>query len=575
MSKFLEIVIQYKGFLVGLILSASLLWPLFSAPLFSYHDDVQIIRLHQMDKCFKDLQIPCRWVPDLGGLYGYPLFNYYGPLPYYFGEAIYLLSGSLIFSVKVMFAFSFVGSYIFMYLLGRKLWGDLGGSISGVFYSFAPYHAVDFYVRGAMGEMWGLMFFPALVWAVLRLYDLPKVVNLLLAALFIAFLITSHNLSAMLFLPIIVLLFLLLYLKRRHFKFLLYGIFSLVLGLALSSFYLLPMVAEKNLVHIETTTSGYFSHTEHFKGLRKLFLERTWGWGASVREIPGGERDGMSFQIGIAHVFVWLLTGLVLIKTRTSGKRVFLITAFSWALILISIFMINPRSQYIWDFLEPLQFLQFPWRFLILVIFFVSLIAGSVIFLLKDKRFKVIAWVLLILVVTLLNFSYFRPEKFLYTTDEELLTGENWDKQIKRSIFDYLPIYAKEPPAELADSPYHVLIGDVQITDFQKGTDWIRFKADVKNHTIINLSQYYFPNWEITANGEKLNFDYKNNHLGLMNFILGEGEYLIEARLHDTFVRSLSNFLSIVAFVLAIFLLLVQNEKIRNVLFYYVKKVVT
>ena len=77
-------------FLLGLALSISLLWPLFVASSFTHHDDVEMIRLYEMDQCFKDHQIPCRWVPDLGGIYGYPLFNYYAPLPYYFGELIIL-----------------------------------------------------------------------------------------------------------------------------------------------------------------------------------------------------------------------------------------------------------------------------------------------------------------------------------------------------------------------------------------------------------------------------------------------------------------------------------------------------
>lgn len=117
---------KFWPFLLGLVLSISLLWPLFAAPLFAHQDDVQVIRLYEMGKCFKDGQIPCRWVPDLGNLYGYPLFNYYAPLSYYFGSLINLLTGSLLTSVKTMFGISFIGAYIFMYLLASKLWGKKG-----------------------------------------------------------------------------------------------------------------------------------------------------------------------------------------------------------------------------------------------------------------------------------------------------------------------------------------------------------------------------------------------------------------------------------------------------------------
>src|SRR4051812_2465578 len=113
---------QLIFFLIGLVLTLTLLWPLFAAPYFSHHDDVQWIRLYEMDKCFKDFQIPCRWVPDLGGEYGYPLFNYYAPLPYYIGEFFYFFTHQLLISAKLMFALPFIGCFVFMYLFARKIW---------------------------------------------------------------------------------------------------------------------------------------------------------------------------------------------------------------------------------------------------------------------------------------------------------------------------------------------------------------------------------------------------------------------------------------------------------------------
>ena len=153
LSRFIS---KERWFLFGLLLSFILLWPLFVAPLFNIQDDEQLIRIQQMSVCLTDFQIPCRWVPDLGAGMGYPMFNFYGPLAYYVGAALYLLTGDLLFSAKAIYGISFVGAYIFMYLAARKVWGNVGGFLSGVLYSFVPYHALNFYVRGAMGEMWGV-----------------------------------------------------------------------------------------------------------------------------------------------------------------------------------------------------------------------------------------------------------------------------------------------------------------------------------------------------------------------------------------------------------------------------------
>lgn len=557
-------------FLLGLILTLSLLWPLFAGDYFKHHDDVQVIRIYEMDKCFKDHQIPCRWVPDLGGLYGYPIFNYYAPLPYYVGELIYLVSGSLLFSAKFIFALSFIGAYLFMYLLGRKLWGKTGGSLAAIFYTLAPYHALDFYVRGAMGEMWALMLFPAVFWTILKLEEKSNIINLLLFAGLLAALITSHNLSVMIFLPLVIIWMIILAFKRKNSRFLWLTVLSVVLALLISAFYLLPALFESKLAHLESMVGGYFSYTEHFKGFKKLLIERFWLYGSSIREVPGGEKDGMSYQIGWVHLLGWLLA-LWAAKMLWHKKRWLSYTIiFSSLVIIASMFMINPRSEFIWKSIDPLKYLQFPWRFLLLIIFFVSLISGSIFS--EDFKRKKIVWGILILMVLIFNFSYFRPEKFIQTSDAKLLSGKDWDKQIKRSIFDYLPIYAKEPPAELATQRYQVLTGDSRIYDFKEGTDWITFKSETRSHTILRLSQYYFPDWKIYIDGQQTLVEYKNNSLGLMTIILGKGNHEVLARLEDTPIRSLANKLTLGGFVISAILFLISFEKIRKWLTYYRKR---
>ena len=234
--------------------------------------------------------------------------------------------------------------------------------------------------------------------------------------------------------------------------------------------------------------------------------------------------------------------------------------------------MIHPRSQFVWDAIEPLMYLQFPWRFLMIVIIYISFIAGSLVLIIPEKLQKKV-WIGFALLVIFANFSYFRPEKFIQITDSELLIGQNWDRVIKRSIFDYLPIYAKAPPAELAVQRYEILTGDSEIIDFKEGSNWISFKTNTKSHTILRLSQYYFPNWKIFVDGKEVILDYKNNDLGLMTFILGEGNHEIYGRLYDTQIRSISNTLTLLGFLIWVVLLLTSFKRFRRWLEYYRKRI--
>jgi len=103
-------------FVLGLLVSL----PLLRGGYFSHQDDLQIIRIFEMRKCFSDFQIPCRWVPDMGWGNGMPVFNFYGPLAYYWGAILSFVFG-FIGSAKILFFITLVGGSFGMYLL--KIYG--------------------------------------------------------------------------------------------------------------------------------------------------------------------------------------------------------------------------------------------------------------------------------------------------------------------------------------------------------------------------------------------------------------------------------------------------------------------
>ena len=139
-----------KDIVILILLILPAFAPLVQKGYFSMHDDMQSIRQMKMDQCLADLQFPCRWSLDLGYGYGYPLFNYYPPLPYLIGQPFRWLGFQYIDIVKIVgiLGFFLPPRPLFMYLLSKEFWGRLGGLVAAAFYTYAPYHSVDFYVRG-------------------------------------------------------------------------------------------------------------------------------------------------------------------------------------------------------------------------------------------------------------------------------------------------------------------------------------------------------------------------------------------------------------------------------------------
>jgi len=286
---------------------------IFQQGYFNMHDDLQMMRQLQMEKCFLDGQIPCRWVADMGFGYGLPLFNFYPPLPYLIGQVIRVIGYSFVTTVKLTFALSFIVSGITMYLLVKEFFGRLGGVLSSIFYIWAPYHAVDVYVRGAMNEAWGLAWFPVIFWAGYRLVISEKQKGIrwiIILALAWFALLTSHNLMVLIFTPFFGLWILLHLWRESAWRKIPQLLISGIWALGLAAFFSLPVLFERNLIDVGRLTQGYFEYQAHFVSIRQLLISRFWGYGESAW---GVENDGMSFQIGHLLWGLSLVVGIILV----------------------------------------------------------------------------------------------------------------------------------------------------------------------------------------------------------------------------------------------------------------------
>jgi hypothetical protein len=523
------------------------------------HDDMQMIRQLQLEKCLQDGQIPCRWVPDLGNGYGYPLFNFYPPLPYIVGQSFRTLGFSFADSVKLATATQFVLASSFMFLLAASIFGNYAGLIAALFFNYAPYHALNVYVRGAMNEAWAAAFFPLIFYFSRKLILEKKTFDLVGLALSFCFLLLSHNPMALTFFPFLIIWCLFWILSKSKNITHIYDSFlklaiSGFLTLGLSAFFTLPVLLESKLVQIDTMFSNYYHFSVHFTSLYQLFISNFWGEGPSL----WGPDDGMSFMIGYLHwiipLLLFLLSLIMLIKTRKITQNLILfVIVFSSA--FFTAFLTHERSNFLWQILTPIQKIQFPWRFLNLTAFFFSLSAAFIVVFLKNKLPQKIFFSILSLTIVLLliiNTGYFKPLTFGPISDDEKFSGQNWTRQVTASIYDYLPTTA---PKAALDNPPQRFVADfnnpdnsLNISGLKKGTDWFLFNVNLSQESDLVLSQLSFPNFIIEDNGQPIGHN-TDPEFGRMIINLSPGQHLIYGKLHDTPIRTISNYLSLAAWV--------------------------
>jgi 4-amino-4-deoxy-L-arabinose transferase-like glycosyltransferase len=527
---------KYTIALILLILPA--VAPLLQKGYFPIHDDLQTMRQLQMHKCFQDGQIPCRWINDMGYGYGFPLFNYYPPLPYLIGMPFVWLGFSYIDVVKIVGILGFAVTAITMYFLGREFWGRRGGILAAVFYTYAPYHAVNFYVRAAVNEFWAAAFFPSILLGVYKLVQKNDLKWMILLALSFAGLVTSHNQMLLIFVPVMAVWTIYWWWKFKSIKSLPQLFVSGLWGIGLAAFYFLPVLFEQKYAHVETLVIGYFNYLAHFLDLRQMFFDINWGYGSSDL----GPNDTMSFAVGYLH---WIVPVLVLPffvfvkKLRTYLPLVLLLFLFT----AYSVFMAHSKSTPIWKIVTPLEFLQFPWRFINLAMFLFSFVAATAV-LVSRKSVPV-----LLLMVLLFNANYFRPRDWYpNATDTEKFSGRNWYLLTTNGIFDYLPIWAAAPPA---DPPG----GDIIIVDGVGSAETVTKKTNLHVYTVAadmpvvaQIETYYFPGWKIWVDGQEQQIDPSRDPLlGRMKVDVPVGEHEIVARFTETPLRRTANWISVIA----------------------------
>lgn len=548
MKKITELIKKpYFPVLILLILIIPAFADTISVGYFPMHDDLQAMRHLVVDKCFQDFQIPCRWSKDLGFGFGYPLFNYYPPLPYYIGQIIHWLGFQFVDIVKVLVVLNIIVSGLTMYILAKEFWGKIGGIISAVFYVYAPYHAVDIYVRAAMNEAWALSFFPLVFWSIYKLIDTSKWIFVPIVSLSFGLVMLSHNPILMIFSVFAACWTFFWLIWKKQTKALLKLLVSGIWALGLAAFFTLPVIFEQKYVHIETLVIGYFNYLAHFTTLDQLFISRFWGYGASLF----GPKDDMSFQVGHLHWILSLVSLAVVIKLLRKNLVYSIMILMMFLTTTFFTFMSHQQASFIWERVSALQFLQFPWRFLTLTIFGASFLAGSTIFLFdRFAKLKIMISVVIIGLTILLYKDYFHWEKhWPWVNDEHKFSGELWKLQITAGIFDYLPKDAKLPPPNPPEGDSKIASGSGTINTIFKNSIRQEYDVNLKDPSTFQINTFYFPGWTYFVDGKKVKPTLEKE-LGLPQFSLNSGEYKVSAYFENTPIRSIGNGLSLISWTL-------------------------
>lgn len=477
---------------------------------FGVHDAMHPAWVFEMYQAFKSGQMPPRWGPDFSFGYGYPLFEFVYPLPYYLGALFYSLGASLTFSVELVTILAVFGSFIFMYLWMGELVSKKAALISALIYIYTPYRALDIYVRGALGETVAFAFLALLGYGITRMIGGKNgKLSVLTTSLGTAGLVLSHNLTAYLGLTFFGFFALVLFFfyKGKVLDLVKTG-FSVLVGLGISSYFWLPALIDKKLM----VDDAVFNFVDHFPFIKQLIIP-FWGHGSS----HWGPLDEMSFQIGpvnliIVAVVLMILAGSVFKKKELAKENwlmVFLVVVF-----FIFVFMMNIRSMLLWKILPLGSYFQFPWRMLLMTTLTTSLLAGFVV-----DRFKIYGKSFFVLIVIIIagNLYYFTNlDSARVITDQDIfseffvkdpINGGEVNQKFLGNTEEYLrlPKATLERPMMQPDEKIEAGEG-LQILSVKK-INSVKWEVETKGAGVLRAHVYNLPGWTGKINGRQVKLE--------------------------------------------------------------------
>lgn len=550
MKKFLKNNIY---FILVLLLSLPSIFALLRGGFYGASDDMHIAWLFEMDKIIKIWQIPPRFVPDLSFGFGYPLFNFVFPLPFYLGELFNLTGFSLVDSVKLVYGISLVGSSLVMYLLLKEFLNKELSVVGSLIYLYTPYRATDVYSRGAIGESLSFVFLPLIIFSIIRIYKsyedkLNKKLdwkNISIFSFSLAALILSHNIVSYMFFPfvlLLILIFLLTLVNKR--SFVLSNILGIIFGLSISIYFWLPAIIESSLMKYETV----FNFKDHFPTMKQL-ITPYFGYGSSV----AGPYDWMSFFLGGVNILI-LISGILLSiffwkRFKRLEKNIFI-----WSIIVffLSIFMMNYRSSFIWDNIPFLPYFQFPWRFLTLTTFSSVFFLLPLNYVLKIKAFKIIIPLGLAFFTIFLNVNYFKPHDFLGRTDDYYI---NRYIPVPSPSKDYLTLQEEylRLPKSLKEKPnrvYPILFSSEEISYqvIKENGLSSTINFEMGDSGLIYYNKYYFPGWSAKLDGKEIKL-FAGEPFAQVSLYVEKGQHVVEFKFKEVWYRKILNWFSLFAVV--------------------------
>ncbi len=538
-------------------------YPLWKVGLPASHDGLHhLFRLFALDRGLRGGFFYPRWFGEMGLGYGYPVLHYYAPFLYYLAETFHLLGGGYILSMEIVTGLGVVASGWTMYAFLSTRWGRASGILGALAYVYYPYHLANAYLRGALPELWAMVWIPLVLRGVDRLAHRTdpeaRKRDFLLTLWSMAALMITHQLSALLLALVMVLYFLFLRWGGATWRGLLRSAVALGAGVALTAFYWVPTLVDLRYVYA-SMAPAHDPIWKQLVGGKDLVSPYFFLY----RYFPN---QGVAIEHPLPGYFILLAAlgmGVALWRWRHYGRLRKSHFLFFLTLSVASVLSMHRMSTIVWKGLPFLSYLQFPWRWQGMVALGFGGLVGLTLapaipkVVQPHRMFRVVVLMLLFLVMLLPPWPRLPlaplalPGRNTPMREQDVnlkgLSAYEFNQGLWLRVhggpwlWEYLPVWAvrhrsdffipREPPPSPDSGP--AIPASVSVRLGRQTPYSHEMTVDSPNGLSLSWHGFYFPAWKARIDGHDAAVS-PMGELGLMGVDVPAGSHRVSFRWHPT-----------------------------------------
>lgn len=517
--------------------------------------NAHILTISQFYKALSEGEFPVMWADKFAN-YGLPLGTIAHQIPNYLGGLFTFVTHDPLISYYLLILVSLVGSAIGVYLLLILLVSSEAALVATTVYTFTTYRITNIFVRGAMPELFMTIWIPYILIAIVKMQRDHHRNTYFLFTLLCTLLILSHPMSLVLYLPFIVFL-LVSILKDHQMSWLRAGV-SLVVALALSAYYLLPLKLESKYLYMGANSNllvndqsvDWAAISSPF--LRYVCAELNYIFWRCADISFGPFELVLTSMLGV-YVVIWLFFSSrpIFDSTRIANyfklhfsshisKHVFILSICCTG---IAFFLSSSLAEYLYVHIPLLGNIQIPSRFLSVYYFFFTIVIAFLYDSISHKRIAslVVIGLLYILLITLQfpqiygkNYTHIPLANFFFSKENYhgLMVQPKWT--VESTTYPTTPEKAR------------IVSGDGVILKKTLRNATRTYVVRANTPVLISDSTFYFPGWNVYIDGSPATIEFQDNAFrGVITFSVPVGTHEVRVVYEDTKVRKIGKIISL------------------------------